>query len=271
MIVDGNNFISHYLKNNLPLCAGKYGGNELQLLYCYKADQYPWGSVFIDECEKVAGLYPCNRETIRWFGDYIFANQKHIDLLALWNKNIPEFENSIVTDNTYKCQLQHLEPYFHDLPWSDNLEGKNVLVVSPFSKSIQNNFKDIKNIWPNKLSFDFNLITLQYPTSIPITKNSPYTDSREIFEEYKEKISDIDYDVAIYGTGFTGLMFAIESKKQNKTGIHLGGATQILFGVKGKRWDENAQFADFFNSNWTYPLPEETPELVKEVEGGCYW
>ena len=32
MIIDGNNFISHHLKNNIPFAAGKIGGNELQIL-----------------------------------------------------------------------------------------------------------------------------------------------------------------------------------------------------------------------------------------------
>ena len=271
MIIDGNNFIGHYLKNDKPLCAGKYGGNELQLLYCFKTGNNPWGSVFIEECEKVAGLYPCNGEMIKWFGDYIFSNQKHIDLLATWNKNLPDFEHSLVTENTYKCQLQHLEPYFHSKPWTDYLKDKNVLVVSPFANTIEQNYKKINDIWNDKLNLDFNLKVLKYPTSIPITKNSPYKNSKEIFNEYVDKISKIDYDIAIYGTGFTGLMFAIESKKQNKTGIHLGGATQILFGIKGRRWDLNPDFKDFFNESWSYPSEEETPELAKQVEGGCYW
>ena len=31
-------------------------------------------------------------------------------------------------------------------------------------------------------------------------------------------------------------------KKAGKKTIHLGGSTQILFGIKGKRWDSRENF-----------------------------
>jgi hypothetical protein len=271
MIIDGNNFISHYIKNGRSFCAGKIGGNELQLLYLYKYGANPWGSRFLFESEHVAGLSPCNEENIKWFSSYIFENISNVDLVAAWNKVIPAFEQEVISNNSYKCQLQDLEPYFHEYPWINKIKDKVVLVVSPFAKSIENNFKNINKIWGNKLAFDFNLKTLTYPTALPLSNNDEFTDCKQIFYKFLEQISQINFDIAIFSTGFTGLMFANEVKKMGKIGIHLGGATQILFGIRGKRWDNMPDFFKFFNENWTYPLSEETPAGIEVVEGGCYW
>ena len=60
-----------------------------------------------------------------------------------------------------------------------------------------------------------------------------------------------------------------------KPGIHLGGAVQLLFGIKGKRWNNNVRFVEssWYNKNefWTSPLSEDIPKNYKLVEDGCYW
>ena len=46
------------------------------------------------------------------------------------------------------------------------------------------------------------------------------------------------FDVAIIGCGAYGMPLAAMLKQAGKQAIHLGGATQLLFGIKGKRWEE---------------------------------
>jgi hypothetical protein len=60
-------------------------------------------------------------------------------------------------------------------------------------------------------------------------------------------------------------------KLNGKPVIHMGGATQILFGVRAKRWENNAQISCYFNENWVYPNENEKPKNASRVEGGCYW
>ena len=84
-------------------------------------------------------------------------------------------------------------------------------------------------------------------------------------------INEEKFDVGIFGTGYTGLLFASECKKAGKSGIHLGGATQILFGVIGNRWRAISEFGPFFNEHWTTPKGDETPRDVNCVEDACYW
>ena len=51
----------------------------------------------------------------------------------------------------------------------------------------------------------------------------------------------------------------------------MGGATQVLFGIIGKRWEAYPQFKQIINEYWTRPLSEETPSEYLKVENGCYW
>lgn len=274
MIIDGNNFISHHLKHNKSFCAGKIGGNELQLLFCYLHKINPWGEQFIKEVEDVAGLYPFNNTALDWFGDMFLNNIKNVDLMPAWNKVIADFESFIFKQfcpNTYITKLQHLEPYFFDDPWTNYLENKTVLVISPFADSIASNYNNLAHIWNNKIKPNFKLKTINYPTSIPITENAIYNSSLEIYNKFIDLMHNTEFDVGIFGTGHTGLLFAIEAKKMGKSGIHLGGPTQVLFGIKGNRWEENINFKQFFNEYWTKPLAHETPKHINRVEGACYW
>ena len=57
----------------------------------------------------------------------------------------------------------------------------------------------------------------------------------------------------------------------NKPSIYVGGGLQILFGIKGDRWDNHEDVSTFYNSYWVRPLQTEKPIAANSVEGGCYW
>ena len=56
-----------------------------------------------------------------------------------------------------------------------------------------------------------------------------------------------------------------------KCAIHMGGATQIFFGIKGKRWYDFPKVKALFNEYWINPSDDERPEGLEKVEGGTYW
>ena len=49
----------------------------------------------------------------------------------------------------------------------------------------------------------------------------------------------------------------------------IGGALQLLFGIKGRRWDR--EFSSIYNDAWVRPEENEKPRNANSVEGGCYW
>ena len=58
----------------------------------------------------------------------------------------------------------------------------------------------------------------------------------------------------------------------NATAIAMGGGSQILFGLKGHRWDSHPGVSKLYNQHWMYPLESETPRNFGTIEdGGPYW
>ena len=68
-----------------------------------------------------------------------------------------------------------------------------------------------------------------------------------------------NFDVAILGCGPFGFHLAMEIKRMGKQAIVMGGATQILFGIKGKRWDDYPPVRRLYNEFWVRPLDKSKP------------
>lgn len=87
----------------------------------------------------------------------------------------------------------------------------------------------------------------------------------------KKQITGAEFDIAIIGAGVYGLPLAAFVKSLGKQAIQMSGATQILFGIKGKRWDSDLVVSKMYNDYWVRPLAVETPPQIQKVEGGSYW
>lgn len=90
----------------------------------------------------------------------------------------------------------------------------------------------------------------------------------------QDDISHIDFDIALIGCGAYGMPLGAFIKSQmHKKAIHMGGTLQILFGIKGKRWEENGYDYQYklYNEYWVRPTDDLKPKNYKDVEGGCYW
>ena len=65
--------------------------------------------------------------------------------------------------------------------------------------------------------------------------------------------------IALIGCGAYGLPLAAHVKRINKQAIHMGGALQILFGIKGKRWDNHPTIGNLYNEYWVRPKTQDKP------------
>jgi hypothetical protein len=166
-----------------------------------------------------------------------------------------------------------VQPYSHNstqAPWAKSLEGKVVLVISPFSESIQKQFANINNVFPGYNFHNFQLKTLKSPMTIN-TKFPAIKSWFEFLNEIKSKMDQIDFDIALISAGSYSYPLAHHAKKLGKIGIHTGGGLQLFFGIMGKRWEKSHYLLEFVNSSWTRPTKQETPKSAHMVEDGCYW
>ncbi|MBQ0142664.1 MAG: hypothetical protein KBT06_07690 [Prevotellaceae bacterium] len=218
-----------------------------------------------------AGFFPNDINYLAEFGEKIRNEDTSCCCCCCccWNKEdlmLPFFNEDIRF-----AKLEEMEPYDYSQPWSRALAGKKVLIIHPFADTIQQQYKKRTKLWknPNVLP-EFEIQTIKAVQSIAGEKTQ-FNDWFEALKFMEDQMDAIDYDIAIIGCGAYGFSLAAHAKRMGKKAIHLGGATQILFGIKGKRWDENPAVNKFYNEYWVYPSAAETPQHKDRVENGCYW
>ncbi len=271
-----NKIIAKHIQSGKPFLVSRLGSGELRCILNYlhfkqKNKSVIWHEQVLHEMYNFGGIFPQNSKSLIHFSNTYMEAIKSINSLGIWyNAN----ENKIIDlycPNANLIPLKSIEPYFHKDPWSQFLKGKRVLIIHPFEESIQKQYRIKEKLFEDKSVLpEFELITYKTPITIP-GEPTRYKSWKETLYGMQHEIQSIDFDIAIIGAGPYGLPLGAFIKKMEKQAIHIGGATQILFGIKGKRWEDNPSFQNIINSYWIYPSVNETPQKYTLLEGACYW
>ncbi len=281
--------ISQLLNSNSACMIGRFGANELAVLVNYinikksrrnylryiQGKQAAWWRIdsIVEALYFNAGFFPLYNEKVDTFCELMLADIPYLDLLGSWLKD-EQYVKDILKD-CQKVNLELLNPYFSKVPWTKALSGKKVLVVHPFADTIRNQFKKKDLIFSNGILPDFQLKTIKAVQSISGSKTQ-FADWFEALESMKAAIDACDYDICLIGCGAYGFPLAAHVKRIGKKAVHLGGSLQLLFGIKGKRWEnpnynEVYNYSNLINEHWVYPSINENPDKSFLVEKGCYW
>jgi hypothetical protein len=147
------------------------------------------------------------------------------------------------------------------------------VVVSPFEKSIRAQYQRREKVWAAKPDVlpEFDLRIVRCPQLAGLIDQPEYPDWFVALEALKRQLAVAPFDVAIIGAGAWSVPLAVYAKSLGSFGIHLGGATQLLFGIMGARWESYPQIAALRNNAWTRPSDEERPKKFRLQENGSYW
>lgn len=296
-----NDKIYSLLKSGKPCMIARFGTTEINCInnyLCVKSDKpyfqkcveyitdythTPWWNKDHWKIMSLwSGIFPPCQDTAEKFSERYLQDIPEIDILAshqYYEKFMP------LRPDVTRIQLEMLYPFFVNRPWTRYLKGKKVLVVHPFEKTIQEQYKKRKLLFKDEnILPDFELITFKAVQTIAGCK-STFKNWFEALEYMENEIAKIDFDVCIIGCGAYGLPLAAYVKRMGKQAIHLAGGTQLLFGILGNRWvkqygdvlhyrpgiDININYRPLFNEYWIYPQKEDTPDNANIVEGACYW
>ncbi|MEN9306940.1 MAG: hypothetical protein RL173_872 [Fibrobacterota bacterium] len=257
-----------------PFMAARFGSVEIKGMLYPKLPvplRYAFRSRTFGTMRNNAGFFPPTEESLKRFSKLMLNDSHEVDILGSWR--IEEFLIRSHLRKAVRIPLNVLEPYLSNRPWTANLAGKNVLVIHPFNKTIESQYSEHRE----KIFQDQTVLpkfkSLQTIRAIQTIggERSKFQDWFEALDFMRSQIDTIDFDVAILGCGAYGFPLAAHIKRKGKTAIHLGGATQILFGIRGKRWDNHPVISGFYNDHWTRPGMEDTPSMASSVENGCYW
>lgn len=281
-----NELIRSILEDGRPAMVSRFGANELAILLNYigvkkkdknvlrylKGQALPWWwqKNIIRQMEENAGFFPNSIDALSGFCQLMLKDLPCIDLLGSWLVEEQYLDSGLKTAK--KVMLEDLEPFFCENPWTLGLAGKKVLVIHPFTETIEKQYPLRQKIFSNNLMPDFDLLTIK---SIQSVKGQPRNFSSwfDALNYMKQQMDRLEYDVCIIGCGAYGMPLAAHAKRAGKISIHLGGVTQLLFGIIGERWTHYYYwpYGNLFNEYWTRPTKQETPFNAENIEANCYW
>lgn len=273
---EANGIIAQTIKSGKPCMIARFGSVEnliladSVLLELGLLTRYPHSHVNM-LCNN-AGFFPSDENSVKRFAALMKESAAQADLLGVWNEILEDYIIGTYSPNAEVVELAALEPYYHTAPWSAYLKGKKVLVIHPFAESIKLQYEGKRSLLfknPEVLP-TFELKTIKAVQTISGNKCA-YKDWFEALDNMTQQALNTEFDVALIGAGAYGFPLAARIKAAGKQAIHLGGALQILFGIKGKRWEDIREVAQLFNEHWVRPLESEVPQNFTSVEKGCYW
>jgi hypothetical protein len=278
----GNRIVRETARRRDPFMVARLGFGELMCISYFlrwrrlRAAKLPYPQSVRRAMIVNAGVFPADDAHLDRFAAAFLAAVSQTDVMAVWlNRNEPRILETYCP-TAQLVQLACLEPWHYSKPWSAELAEKVVLVVHPFAQSIESQYREHRQrLFPNPSVLpSFELKTLRAVQSIA-GHSAGFTNWFDALAHMCDQISREQYDIAIIGAGAYGLPLAAFVKSQGRQAVHMGGATQILFGIKGRRWEvdpwHSSRVGGLFNESWVRPLPEETPERSDLIENGCYW
>lgn len=283
------NEISYAIENAIPFFVGRFGQTEMNMVTQILNSRF-LGITDLKEaalkqlCNN-AGFFSYSMDLAEKFTDLMIESCKEVDIQANWNLYMEDYmineyapTAKITPLRNIAPWLKYREPEINSLPWSARLKGKKVLVINPFVDTIQKQYENnreyiFNKIYPAEYILpEFELYTVKAVQTIAGNRDDRFENWFDALQWMKDECEKIDFDVAIIGCGAYGYPLAAHIKKLGKVAIHLGGATQIMFGVYGKRWENfHSMKQNLINDYWVRPSEDEIPKNIDKVENGCYW
>jgi len=290
---DGAKYLAEEIQKNIPFAAGKLGTSELNAIFFFMAyrrssAKRPYPSTIIEHMTVNAGIFPANSDALDSWADYMLKTVlPNMDIVVKWIQSEQEqIVLRFASPRAIYVPLRSLEPYYENNltdRWTYNIPDRSIVaVITPFVDTLQLQWKKRDKIWPGNTVWPSSItlvpIRCFYPSTVA-TESAPTVWQQAILEKgwmtavvsMVTQVKEAKATIAIVGCGALSLPVVVALKAQGITAVHTGGATQILFGIKGKRWETHATISKLFNESWIGPLKHEVPSGCSKVEGGCYW
>lgn len=291
------NLIYNLLTNEKPCMIARFGSTELNAISNFlgiknyqndiigfitgKAPQWWWNEKGLEEIYSCSGFFPATKENVSRFAEMMINEMSLIDVLGSWRPQERFFLGKM--KNCKFIALQLLEPFWGNIPWTKALENKKVLVIHPFSETIKNQYKNRTFLFKktNILPTFKELYTIKAVQTLG-GEDKRFKDWFEALQWMQNEMDKIDYDICLIGCGAYGFPLAAHAKMKGKKAVHLGGSLQLLFGIKGNRWEDPmygvkewgipyGSYTKLMNEYWVKPRSEDKPQNAMQVENGCYW
>jgi hypothetical protein len=294
-IAVGADRISTTVRGISPFFIGRNGSTEQEAIsfwFTRRRIGTPWPQRIRTNLHIGAGVWPATDESLdKWAEEYMKALGLIDGLAAGWYRPFADSESALLdyaAPTAFRTPLRSLEPYYciPNHRWTRHLSGKRVAVVSSFADTIQSQVESaerIHAIWnslrePNtvlSLTATWIPIRTYFPPEVALGDSTQWPDEIRNWDEAAtyivEAVKASGATVAIIGCGGLGMIIGGRLKALGISVVVMGGAIQVLFGIKGRRWEKHEVISKFWGPYWVWPRESETPRGSFQIEGGCYW
>lgn len=263
---------SNAVLNHIENLAWKQGGALAKLDAASRGLRNGWDANVKDRLCNNAGFFPADDASVARFAEVFLDRLSMVDALGFWGF-VPGERHLFdrCCPGAVPFAAEGLEPFLFENPWSWSLEGKKVLVIHPFAKSIEAQYQKRAFLFHDpRILPQFELRVIRAVQSLAANETG-FDSWFDALHWMEEEMGRADFDVCIVGAGAYGLPLCSQAKRLGKIGIHIGGGTQILFGIRGSRWDGMPHISKHFNEHWIRPSESEMISGASKIERGCYW
>ena len=295
---EASDLIYDCLVSENPCMIARYGSTELYCLSNYFGIQegcknaigfiggyrepWWWAPERVHNMRDYSGFFPIDESSIVHFCETMIQDSSELDILASWLEKEKNLET--ILRHKRRIFLPFLEPWYAPHSWTKALEGKRVVVVHPFARLIRFQYENKREkLFENKdILPPFQLRTVEAVQSLGGDNKMGFSSWFDALTWMENEMDKEPYDIALIGCGAYGFPLAAHVKRQRKKAVHMGGALQLLFGIKGNRWEDpmygvrewglpEGFYTKMFNDSWVKPGDAFKPANAQQVEGACYW
>jgi hypothetical protein len=279
--------IANALENKTPLLISRHGSFEFQCFAWKNSHKTtPLSDSMISILHRNAGIFPKDvKKMEEWLSVYWQATCDADGMAAGWYLPTSEEERALIkkyNPAAFQFPLRSLESYYVQEAdrWTELFANRRVTVVSSFANTMEKQVKNAKEIWPNDYesllpsSTKWSFVRSYYPSDLTSRSTawpSPINDWLDAVNYIVDAVEKTEPDIVLIGCGGLASPAAAALKKKGHIAIVMGGAIQVLFGIKGGRWKNHAIISEFWNDAWVSPTADETPLHASSVENKCYW
>jgi len=177
---------------------------------------------------------------------------------------------SIGKDKYQYAFIEQIKPFLQSFSiWG---KDKKILIISPFSKSIQYQFERIDKLYLNYQFPNIELLTYNTPItystpsdtkeSLNISTNNWHEECQRILNDIKE----IDFDIAFLSCASYSMFLGTHIKAMGKKSIYMGGIINVFFNIWGDRYDDF--FYEKAGLNLDYLIDPFENEDIQSLKGG---
>jgi hypothetical protein len=232
--------------------------------------------------ERTSGIFPRDREFLRRFSPWYADQVRRLDWIGLFPADL-RLQSEILAFHSLNGQLVYFKDQEPDrsVPSQESacylpaLRGRRLLLVSPFANLLRDRADrgTFEAVWARtgKRWFEpASVEALVVPYGFEPETQRRYASSLAVYEDLTDRLSGLEFDVALIGAGGLGIPLAVDAAARGQVAISLGGHLQVLFGLLGERWRRQESWRRrYINAAWLDVPDRYRPDPRNTTEN--YW